>query len=244
MKSPLSPKSRALHRRAQAGDQAAITEILLANRGLVGTYAWKYCGPENDVQDLMQMGDLGMLRAIQLFKISRGCKFSTYASFWIRQAILRFVSSVDRTIPVPGYRAYKDKPYCDSMDTFISGDEDGVTTFKDTLLAEDVDFDAPMMAAQDSELLDWALAHLDVRLARILRLRHGIGGGTPKTLRQLARVFGVCAERVRQLERRALRELRLILKRRDLGISTASKRKGCTSQRPDLWPENLLVKAA
>lgn len=241
-KSPLTSEQQKLYRKAKAGDPAAISEIIQSNKGLVAKVAWHYLEPENDIGDLIQMGQIGMLRAIQKFEVNRGCKFSTYATFWIRQGIARFVGATDRTIRVPAHRIYKDKPHCDSLDAFLTSAEEG--TFTSTLKAPEVDLDAPMIAAQDNELLDWALGHLDVRLARIVRLRHGIGGGTPKTLRQLARVFGVCAERIRQLERRATRELRDILKRRELGIPSKTKR--FSPRRPDLWKDapTVLVKAA
>lgn len=218
---PLTTEEKQIYLKAQAGDQAAITEILHKNRGLVHRMAYRYARPENDLEELVQVGQIGMLRAIELFDVNRGFQFSTYATCWLRQAIGRFVCSSDRVIHVPAAKAFKTQIPVASLDALM---DDGSQSFGDGMEGEPVDMDADMNRQDQGQLIDWALGRMPLRLARIIRLRHGIGGGTPKSLRRIAHIMGISAERVRQLERRAFKRLRLILRRCELGLPSKSER--------------------
>lgn len=80
-----------LIRRSQAGDESATAELMTLNAGLVQSIALKCCGRGAELEDLIQIGNIGMLKAIRSFDISRGCVFSTYAVPLIFGEIRRFL---------------------------------------------------------------------------------------------------------------------------------------------------------
>ncbi len=91
----------ALAKRIEEGDQAATQEFVLANLRLVVSVAKKYLGRGLGLLDLVQEGNLGLMRAVQKYEWRRGYKFSTYAVWWIRQAITRAIADKSRIIRLP-----------------------------------------------------------------------------------------------------------------------------------------------
>ena len=85
------------------GDEAARARMVLCNLRLVVSIAKNYGHRELPLMDLIEEGNLGLLRAVEGFKTSEGCRFSTYATWWIKQAIRRALINTGKTIRIPAY---------------------------------------------------------------------------------------------------------------------------------------------
>ena len=95
-------RQRQLQRAVAAGDEAK-RQFILANLRLVVSIAKRYRSPDMPLLDLVQEGNLGLIRAVEKFDHTRGCKFSTYATWWIRQAVSRAIADKARTIRLPAH---------------------------------------------------------------------------------------------------------------------------------------------
>jgi len=92
-----------LGKRILAGDMSAVSELVQSNLRLVVSVALKYQGNNVSLEDLIQEGNIGLMRAAHKFDYQKGFKFSTYAVWWIRQGILRALDNCSRTIRLPSY---------------------------------------------------------------------------------------------------------------------------------------------
>ncbi len=189
-----------LFARFRAGDAEARDEVCRLHGPLVRWWARKYRGL--DREDLVQEGFVGLLRAAELFDTGRGVQFSTYASYWIRQAMLRALAEQQHAIRVPACNreARRSRPSVVSVEVPVGRDGRLGDLIAD---GREGTADAALRVVEAGELAD-VLDAMPEHMGFVLRCR--MRGWS---LGEVAAAVGRSKERVRQVEKRALELLRL-----------------------------------
>jgi RNA polymerase primary sigma factor len=241
-------EERELARRKDLGDEWAKRRLIECNLRLVMSITRNYTKAGVPLLDLIQEGNLGLIRAVEKFDYRMGYKLSTYATWWIRQAVTRALSDQGRTIRLPVHvaeqvrRAQRSRrqlaqklnrdPSIDEIaeDSGFTPDRvrdlfdlvedpvsletpvgDGESMVAD--LIEDEKSESPDGAtaehARSAELAQ-AIDRLNPRMKHVVLRRFGLDGSPPQTLEEVGHELGITRERVRQLESRALKELRMV----------------------------------
>jgi len=234
-----------IDRRHRAYEQAK-HELCARNLRLVVSIAKKYRNRGLNFLDLIQEGNTGLMRAVEKFESGRGVKFCTYATWWVRQAILRAIEEQSRTVRVPSRAAEKADTVYNASERFyqlhdrqptleeaskaagltIEETQTALQARRQTLSLDqsvgrrdenthaefiaDYREDDPLGGVDQGLLktrLTEALDALSWREREILKLRYGLGDGHTYTLKEIAEVFQISRERVRQIETRALRRI-------------------------------------
>jgi RNA polymerase primary sigma factor len=216
---------RAVRKGARAKD-----EFIRANLRLVVSLAKRYPLPATmDLLDLIQEGNLGLEHAVDKFDWRKGFKFSTYATFWIRQSIGRALDQKASLIRLPGDRSAQlraairaaeanneeldvDQAELQRLTSPTSLDrpvgDDGGSEFGDLIAHADVGPEAIAVQQVQQNLVLALLDRLSPRAQDAVRLRLGLSDGQERSFREVGDELGVTAEAARRMVKRAMDELR------------------------------------
>lgn len=181
---------------ARLGDAAAREKLILHNLRLVSHIVRKYYGSSKNQEDLVSVGSIGLVKAVDTFRVEDGNRFATYAAKCVQNEILMY------------FRKLKHRQSEVSMGDTIDVDREGnPLTYMDVIASDEnmtEDVDRKLCSAKALRLVD---SVLDARERQIIRLRYGLGGGEPLAQREVAQKLGISRSYVSRLEKAAIDKL-------------------------------------
>ena len=192
--------------RLSAGDESARQTLIERNLRLVVYLARRFENTGINIEDLISIGTIGLIKAVGTFRSDRNIKLATYSSRCIENEILMYIRKIS------GRRAEI------SLDEPINTDWDGNELLLSDVLGTDSDIVMrPMEDDVDHALLRKALADLPEREQAIVRMRFGLGGRQEKTQKEVADLMGISQSYISRLEKRILVRLRREISRQIYG---------------------------
>lgn len=243
---PTKKQNIELIKRVQSGDKMALSDLCKKNGRMINYIISKNFLHVTTIpeDDLFQQGMLGLIRAAEMFDLSRDLSFSTYAHEWIYNKISRYILNTEKTIRIP-IHIYPD--LCKVHKYMKSCYEETGSYPAEEHIAEDLgiklsrvklilsikpvsSLDEPLKEDDCKSLIDflpdaesieermvendlktqinrYLSRKLNDREKKIITLRYGLNGHTPQTLEKVGKLFGISRERIRQIEKEALKKL-------------------------------------
>jgi len=195
---PLSAdEERAAFEAHRAGDAAAREKLILHNLRLVSHIVKKYYSTAKNAEDLVSIGSIGLIKAVDSFKPETGVKFATYAAKCIQNEILMF------------FRSQKKLSAEVSIHETIDVDRDGnPLTYMDVIATEDNVAEETDTRIKNAAVRRLVATVLDEREREVIVLRYGLSGKEPLTQREVAALLGISRSYVSRIEKAALETLR------------------------------------
>lgn len=195
---PLSAEEERLAFEAhRAGDSAAREKLILHNLRLVSHIVKKYYSTAKNAEDLVSIGSIGLIKAVDSFKVETGVKFATYAAKCIQNEILMF------------FRSQKKLSAEVSIHETIDVDRDGnPLTYMDVIAIEDNVAEETDARIKNAAVRRLVATVLDEREREVIVLRYGLSGKDPLTQREVAERLGISRSYVSRIEKAALERLR------------------------------------
>lgn len=197
---PLTPgEERACLERCKEGDREARNTLIERNMRLVAHVVKKYQNTDHDMEDLLSVGTIGLIKAVNTFHMDRGSRLATYAAKCIENEILML------------FRANKKFSREISLFEPIGVDKDGeAVSLVDVIEMENREVLEDLIMTQDiRELYDAYEACLKDQEKKVIRMRYGLFGQPPHTQREIALLLGISRSYVSRIEKRALEKLRV-----------------------------------
>ncbi|WP_372370636.1 RNA polymerase sigma factor RpoD/SigA [Candidatus Uabimicrobium sp. HlEnr_7] len=234
-------------------DQKARENLITSNLRLVVSIAKKYVNCGLPFIDLIEEGNVGLIYAVERFDPSKGCRFSTYATCWIKHSICRAITEKNQLVRIPAYMK-KIISQCKEQIAQMIRESGKTPTIQEvvertnlkktkksiihealmttqalesmqslyTLNAnqdwiEDRKTGNTLQQIFDKSEFEWIMQiidNLDSKRAQVIKLRYGLNGKSPMTLKEIAVVLKLTKERIRQIEKETLSMLRQTIKRR------------------------------